>query len=354
LVELLVVIAIIGILIALLLPAVQAAREAARRSECNNKLHQLGLALHNYHSVHNRFVSMSQGTNGLGNCEGGGYSNNRLWLSGIVPLLPYIEQQALYQQWTTNQGVYPPWGPEMNPGCWGDYPPSNVQVPTLLCPSDGGAGRMQTAGAPSDWAGDTNFVFCSGDNLTCQPCNGKTNPRGIFGAQSFIGIADILDGTSNTIAMSECVVTKNSGLQTIHGNWADFGCSPSTNSLPNAAVCLLRKGPGGTMLGTVGGSRGIHYGCGWFNVSGFNTILAPNSIGCHQNGSCGGTGSILPPDSYHPGGVNVLFADGSVRFISETINAGDPTLAYVTSGQSPFGVWGAMGSRSGGEPVASE
>jgi len=218
----------------------------------------------------------------------------------------------------------------------------------LLCPSDGGAGLGNSPGAPSDWAGDNNYVFSIGDQLGISPCNGRTvNVRGIFGGQTFITIAEILDGTSNTIAMSECVVTKGGG-NTIHGNWADFGCG--AQNLPNPATCLLRKGPGNTILGGTGGRRGIHYGSGWFDVSGFNTLLSPNSIGCAQYGW---PGSLLPPDSYHPGGVNALFADGSVHFISETINSGDPTLAYVTSGESPFGVWGAIGSRSGGEVGAS-
>jgi len=349
LVELLVVIAIIGILVALLLPAIQAAREAARRTECNNKLKQLGVALHNYHSVYKTFVSLTQGTdgNGAGGCgPPTGVTGNRLWLSGFVPLLPYIEAQALYDQWLASQPGYAPGGPAMNPGCFSDFQPSRVQLEVLLCPSDGGAGR--TSGAPSDWAGDTNFVFCTGDQLGVSPCNGRTSPRGVFGAQSFFGIADILDGTSNTIAMSECVVTKESGGRTIHGNWANFGCG--SQNLPNPAVCLVRKGPGDTIIGNTGGRRGIHYGSGWFDVSGFNTILAPNSIGCAQYGW---PGSILPPDSYHPGGVNVLFADGSVDFISESIDAGDPTRAYVSSGPSPFGVWGAMGSKAGSEAVSN-
>ena len=142
-------------------------------------------------------------------------------------------------------------------------------------------------------------------------------------------------------------MTKQTNGQTIHGNWADQGCNGSNYGVaPYAAACLLFKGPGNTITGSTGGRRGIHYGSGWFGVSGFNTILAPNSIGCGGNRS---NGNILPPDSYHPGGVNALFADGSGHFISETIDTGDPASPCVTSGQSPFGVWDAMGSRSGGE-----
>ena len=136
LVELLVVIAIIGILIALLLPAVQAAREAARRSQCTNHLKQLGLALHNYHATYQKFVSRSQGTMNTGCGAAGGETGNRHWLSGVVSLLPYMEQQALYDQWMAPQAPYASGGPAMNPGCFSGFLPSRVQVTTLLCPSD--------------------------------------------------------------------------------------------------------------------------------------------------------------------------------------------------------------------------
>jgi prepilin-type N-terminal cleavage/methylation domain-containing protein/prepilin-type processing-associated H-X9-DG protein len=352
LVELLVVIAIIGILIALLLPAVQAAREAARRSQCNNQLKQLGLALHNYHSVHGCFVSLEQGTDN--SCGAGVRLGNRYWMSGVVLLLPYLEQQALYALWSSPQvaplAPYPAWGPGMNPGCgFTDYRPLTIQVPTLLCPSDAAGYKKCPGQCCQDNIGDSNYVFCTGDGLTREPCNGRTDPRGIFGSQNFCPVGQILDGTSNTIAMSECVVTKGGG-NSIHGNWSDMGSAAcggtSLNSAPYAAGCLARKGPNNTITGSTGGRRGVHYGSGWFTNAGFNTILSPNSICCAQPGP---TGSVMPPDSYHPGGVNALFGDGSVRFINDTIDAGNANSAYVTSGQSPFGVWGAMGSRSGGE-----
>ncbi|MGQ9915698.1 MAG: DUF1559 family PulG-like putative transporter, partial [Thermogutta sp.] len=157
LVELLVVIAIIGILIALLLPAVQAAREAARRSQCTNNLKQIGLALHNYHDAHNVFPSLSQGTQ-TGNeatCTRGG-------LSAFVMLLPYLEQTALYNQWASPQvsPAYNAWGPV--PWYGWNFQPHHVQIPSILCPSDGAAGKIRDDGRPYWWQGDNSYVFCWG------------------------------------------------------------------------------------------------------------------------------------------------------------------------------------------------
>jgi prepilin-type processing-associated H-X9-DG protein len=235
----------------------------------------------------------------------------------------------------------------MNPGCnYSDYKPLTVQVATLLCPSDSAGYKKVPGQCCQDNYADTNYVFCSGDAITQNACASRNDPRGIFGSQNFCPISQILDGTSNTIAMSEAVVYKGAG-NTVHGNWHEYPCGATTlNAAPYTAQCVAFKGPGNTITGTTGGQRGMSYGCGWFSVSGFNTVLPPNSIGCQQHGSGGG---VLPPDSYHPGGVNALMGDGSVHFISETVDAGDVTAAYPTVGASPFGVWGAMGSRSGGE-----
>ena len=356
LVELLVVIAIIGILIALLLPAVQAAREAARRSQCTNNLKQLGLALHNYHDTYKTFPSMQQGTAGGGACGTMGRGNNN-WLSGFVVLLPYMEQHPAYEKIKSPYNAYPAWGPPARPDCcqFNDYAPFQVQIPGLLCPSDGGAGMGQVPGQNclNNPKGDTNYVFCAGDvpaETPCYPCTGS-NPRGIFGFQNYTTIADIRDGTSNTIAMSECVVTKDGAGHSIHGNYVRNAIS-ITAAPDYAAACLAAERPGNMIdpIQPVGNWRGVHWASGWFEVAGFTTILPPNSIGCVT--FYVPRGSILSPDSYHPGGVNGLLADGSVHFISETIEAGNPASAPATSGESPFGVWGAVGSKAGGEIVA--
>jgi prepilin-type N-terminal cleavage/methylation domain-containing protein/prepilin-type processing-associated H-X9-DG protein len=353
LVELLVVIAIIGILIALLLPAVQAAREAARRSQCSNSLKQLGLALHNYHDTHRTFPSLGQGTNcqPLG-CPSPQSQSAYGMMSGLVVLLPYLEQGALYDQYTSVQGSFPAWGPVP----WvGGFPPHNQQIATVTCPSDAQAGQM-IAGTPYAAQGNSSYLFCTGDDVNTGP-KGQRRPRGIFGGDSFITIADIRDGTSNTIAMSECVVSKDYDGRTIHGNYvqnAGDGGVGAGGLETNPSSCLAYRGPGNTIVGgDIGEIRGNNWAWGAVITSGFNTVLPPNSIACKGGSSEWGEDHIVPPDSYHPGGVNALLADGSQRFISETIHTGNLTLPSVRNGASPYGVWGALGSREGGEPAGA-
>jgi prepilin-type processing-associated H-X9-DG protein len=364
-----VVIAIIGILIALLLPAVQAAREAARRSQCTNNLKQLGLGLHNYHSAYNCFPSMSQGTdcrdgNWPSGCGSGAPELNSTYgaMSGVVVMLPFMEQQALYQQWTSPQvsPVYKAWGPA--PWYGWNFLPHHAQPPTLVCPSDGQSGKPDNGSTIYWWQGDTNYNFCNGDSPrdTGEGWAGGRRPRGIFGFKTFFKTADILDGTSNTLAMSEQVTNSQPWTPTntwfndnIHGgyiNWndwrsmADAGSGTETLSFRNGQIIS-----GGSISATL---RGVHYGWGPMVVSGFNTVLAPNTIGATNGSSEWGSEHILPPDSRHPGGVNAMMADGSVRFVSETINAGNPASAAAVQGPSPYGVWGAMGSKDGGEATS--
>lgn len=222
LVELLVVIAIIGVLVGLLLPAVQSAREAARRMSCSNNMKQFGLALHNYHGAFQKFPSRQGGTgwqNAISNGMNGG-ANMRI--------LAYLEQTALYEQFSnplTHNGVtFQPWGPI--PSTPADtYPPYGVQVPTFACPSS----------LPSSipgWNCYTNYGYSAGDSAHAAPqhtspnnvnidthpnsLNARNNVRGLFGFYTDRKFRDITDGTSNTIAMGE-IATSGSNNSVLGG-----------------------------------------------------------------------------------------------------------------------------------------
>jgi len=327
LVELLVVIAIIGILIALLLPAVQAAREAARRSQCTNNLKQAGLALHNYHDTLKCFPFRMGGTQ-----AGGCGPSNCGRISGWVMLLPYMEQRALYDQvvagGTYGANVYSPWGPHP----WdGNFTPWTRKLPSLVCPSDAGTLSLATP---------VNYCFCVGD--TSQGINGATNPRGVFGYYSRVDTAAIEDGTSNTLAVSERVVCSDASK--VKGGRAN---SVAVN--PNPSICYNQV-TGDTYNTVVGCIAGLRWQDGNVGFTAVNTVLPPNSPSC-QTGTWDGDDGVYPPTSHHPGGVNGLLADGSTRFISQTIESGTLTAAAPTTLRtpSPYGVWGAMGSRVGGE-----
>jgi len=346
LVELLVVIAIIGILVALLLPAVQAAREAARRMQCTNNLKQLGLALHNYHDTAKSFPSLSQGTDNPWDPA----QSTMSAMSGMVVLLPYLEQTPLYEKFQSPQvsPPYPAWGPV--PWYGWNFAPHHVQVSNLLCPSDGLAGKFS---GPYSYQGDTSYNFCVGDRINTD-WGGHTQPRGIFGHNSFLNFAAIQDGSSNTAMMSEMVVSKQNDARLIHGNYVENAGDGTLRA--NPAVCLSYKGTANSISPAapqIGELRGVHWAWGTVVTSGFNTVLPPNSIGCKGFWSEWGADHIMPPDSYHPGGVNLLLGDGSVHFISSTINTGDLTHGEVTSGPSPYGVWGALGTASGTDSIGS-
>jgi len=346
LVELLVVIAIIGILVALLLPAIQAAREAARRTECANNMKQLGIALHNYHDTYKALPSLGQGTSSSVSPE---FNSNYGGMSGLVVMLPFLEQQALYNNFSSEQTsppasrAYPAWGPV--PWYGGDFLPHREQPNMVLCPSDGGGSETGIYG----WAGQTNYNFSVGDEIYTDWRGRGT--RGLFGGDTFTKFSEIIDGTSNTIAMSEHVISVTNDGRNIHGNYVDN--AGDWGPLRNPATgCLVHRGQGTTIAATapgIGELRGVHWAWGTVMCQGFNTVLPPNSIGCKGFWSEWGADHIFPPDSYHPGGVNAVFADGSTRFISQDIDSGNVSLPPVDNGLSPYGVWGALGSMKGGE-----
>jgi len=348
LVELLVVIAIIGILIALLLPAVQAAREAARRGQCTNNLKQFAIAVHNYVDTFKVFPAKRQGPSASGaSCA----DENKQFGSAWMRLLPYYEQQALYDQWSS-AGTYSglaigPFGP-----CpWGsdddNYTPYKQQVPTLLCPSDG---KIANKAANSE--ARTNYMFCVGDSIASGGSVGNNSAgstRGIFGnVQSHVSFAAITDGTSNTLMLSERK----------WGPWDDrfvvgIGtCLAGTGVVTNPAICFTFVDPTDARRYLSSGSPTSWSGR-WCHGStshiGFNTVLAPNGPSCGDHTNDNAVSGAFPPTSYHPGGVVAAKGDGSVTFVSETIDAGNSTAGQVTSGVSPYGVWGAMGTKDGGE-----
>jgi prepilin-type N-terminal cleavage/methylation domain-containing protein len=340
LIELLVVIAIIAVLVALLLPAVQQAREAARRSQCKNNLKQLGLALHNYHDQYKLFPTGEQFPG-----PPLGIASRRH--SGFVPLLPFIDQGPLFQRIATDSGngavgfVFFPWD---------GYAPFQTTIPLFLCPSDT-VTRQQGQTAPG------NYCFSAGDSTwDYNEWTGNGNPirgyRGMFGGQGTCrALRDVTDGLSNTIAMSERLQAQGNN-QILGGT---LGTNLGAGVRTNPSLCLAQ------ICGTVfcGSSRG-DISCARWSDGGpiftrCTTVLGPNKPNCTQNNWDAEDG-LYDPQSRHAGGVHILLSDGSVRFANQNISTGNPTLppadtAGGLNGQSPYGVWGALGSRAGGEPA---
>lgn len=343
LIELLVVIAIIAILIALLLPAVQQAREAARRTQCKNNLKQLGIALHNYHDVFGRFVYRKGGANGCGGSPRG--NCNRL--SGFMGLMPYIDQGPLFNKVASGggSGNKPPGGPEGWSG-WGDWA---VSIPALQCPSDAFI---------TDTRRTNSYLFNCGDS-SWNPRDDR-NTRGMFAYQRCVKMRDVVDGTSNTILMSEGVVSPNIGpTNTTAGshryiNTIALSNDPRTN--PGACLSLV-SGEFWNAGVNIKGRRGRAMWDGQTGRVGFSTILPPNAPSCAQgtNQNADSVHTAYTASSLHVGGVQVVMADGAVRFISENIDTGDLSAASPrqnATGLSPYGVWGALGTKAGNEVVS--
>ena len=344
LIELLVVIAIIAILIALLLPAVQQAREAARRTECKNKFKQLGLALHNYHDVYGMFVYRKGGNISTPGASGDARGNaNRL--SGFMALMPYMDQAPLFNKVAAGD---PPGIPAGGPPGWSGWAGWRDPIPMLMCPSDGLDGTLNNA---------SNYVFNFGDSS--RDTRDAQTFRGMFGYRRCARIRDIVDGTSNTIAMSERVRGGNGsntpgdqqrviqGIVQSHGN----------NVFDNPSTCLATAN--GSHYDSSVTTKAKHGRARWdgqFERVGFNTILPPNGPSCANNGNTNADAihTLGPPTSLHTGGVQVLMADGAVRFVSENIDTGDltqPSPQNGSNGPSPYGVWGALGTKQGGEVI---
>lgn len=352
LIELLVVIAIIGVLVALLLPAVQQAREAARRAQCKNNLKQLGLALHNYLDVYRVFPYARGGT---GHVDGGTVdknANNVNRESGFVGLLPYLDQGPLYNQMssalTIGTVTYAPFGPQADGATALPYTPYQTFIPTLNCPSSERKGTLINGQT-------TNYVFSWGDNgrwitgseTVSARVEVRAVTRGLFGFQTCRRISDVVDGTSNTVAMGEAATSDNAN--SIYGGVAR---TRGTQIYDSPITCLLEadRATGLYLAGNNAAWRGDGWAGGVTSVTGFNTILPPNSPSCMQSSNNHANGQA-PATSRHVGGVHVLMADGAVRFIGNNIDTGNLALPNVKTGPSPYGIWGGLGSISGSETL---
>lgn len=352
LVELLVVMAVIGILIALLIPAVQQAREAARRTQCRNNLKQLGLALHNYHDVYRMFPARQGGS---GTIFDGGH---RFRMSGFVALAPYYDGKNVYEKIMAD---------EQKP--WTNTLPWQLSPIVLRCPSD--TGERPPAGAGPN--GTTSYAFCAGDTYVGSAVDpsertdavlaAKTLPlpnRGIFGRGSCTQIRDITDGTSNTIALTER--SRPAHLQDRSMVAVPPGSDPSTFTPLECAILLDGASyVSGVPLFIQETSPGYRWGDGAAFFQAVTTILPPNSASCllgdvqWVNGGGHLAPGIWTATSEHPGGVMVMLADGSVRFVSENIDSGDISAVAPTPNEdrfSPFGVWGSLGTTQSSEVVS--
>jgi len=389
LVELLVVIAIIGMLIALLLPAVQAAREAARRMQCSNHLRQIGLALHNHQDSKGHLPAGQQSLFGIGpdatglTTPGTHFEEPHWRWTPRVMLFPYMEQNAAWDGLQSlrgrSYGELAPWSAISTSFLVGPFA-------TFRCPSDSEAqspsGYAETLDGVTVRSSRNSYRYSVGDGLwhtnegPTRIHNPGTHTRGMFTSNHRKDLGFASDGTSNTIAFSERAVTTQTGAggTAIGPANSDLSIrsgihipSPSMHT-PTATIpanChLSARNPAnrGMLTSSTAVWGGQIFGDGRSVNDIFNTIFPPNSPSCAHGNAGGGAGwGGVAPSSFHTGGVNAVFLDGSVRFIPDNINHGDlnatqgGTGVYPfvgQTGQSNFGVWGALGTPRGGESAS--
>jgi prepilin-type N-terminal cleavage/methylation domain-containing protein/prepilin-type processing-associated H-X9-DG protein len=348
LIELLVVIAIIAVLIALLLPAVQSAREAARRAQCTNNLKQIGLAMQNYHAAVGTFPMSCTVAFPYTSSIATGYESPWGTWSCLSLMLPYLEQQPLYNAANFN------WTNEYGTGWNINYTVTFSKVASFMCPSDGLVGQSFL----------NNYEGSQGTSGSV----GSGPSMGIFGGLQSYSVANVTDGTSNTVAFSEELVPSTNMSDNSSNSWSG---TPSrmrgrdaldAGSGYGAAYYLLDTRTNVTAL-----MQDLQTCSTWFTTGQnlppypqgrlwwvigdlgdtlFQTIVPPNSTNypwadCRMDCSpCGATYSgYHNATSNHPGGCNVGFADGSVRFVKSSIN---------------MQTWWGLGTRAGAEVISSD
>ena len=335
LIELLVVIAIIAILVALLLPAVQQVREAARKSQCQDHLHNLGIAFHSYEGTykmvpkfHYKYVNVANALT-PSSWQGAG---------AFVMILPYIEQRNVYQLYNFSFN----YTDAQNYSSTNDNTPSKAKVPVFLCPSD----RDYPGAEPGN-----NYAVCAGSTVDLWVENVATGGNGWFNRLREVTFADVTDGTSNVVMVSEFLVGDNN--QNVVSD-SDIVREPTSASpyglsnvqFPTAAELESKGATCDSMSPTEEASRSQ---CARFWSSPhpastvFNTTVPPNwrhrtcAFGGNF-GQCTDRNGIFPARSRHPGGAQAAMGDAKVRFVSENVD----TL-----------VWQRAGARNDGNPTGN-
>ncbi|MCP4890579.1 MAG: DUF1559 domain-containing protein [Planctomycetaceae bacterium] len=406
LLELLVVVGVIGILIGLLLPAVQAAREAARRMSCSNNLKQVALGVHQYHSAFRILPPHGTGTFTQQNDPG---SSNQFRLSFLVSILPFVGETSVWDSisneyqgaslssdilargevddpyemsWEVDQGeelgyLYSPMGPSPSIPSYRFW---QIEVSCYRCPSDPGVG--------SPALGRTNYAACLGDAIEgldegwwryrdaqWSP-SGKeqmlATGRGMFVPRGTIRLSDVTDGLSNTIMLGEITTDLNDRdtrtTPALNNGWKDG----VLNEVTSCSLLVDPENPrfwgDGSYTGKIttlpkSGSqgRGFRWADSMPLMTGFNTIRPPNAELCFGAGS--ETIGTLPSSSRHQGGMHVAMGDGAIVFLTDSIDAGTQSSGTVTlegvgelapGRSSVFGLWGALGTRSQNEVIAED
>lgn len=310
LIELLVVIAIIAVLISLLLPAIQQAREAARRAQCNNNIRQIGLACHNYVDTYGSFPT---GQSSLAQAILG----NENW-SVHAYLLPFIEYQEVYEQCNFS----------LTAGHESQFTARSNSIKTFLCPSDFGASSL--VDPANEHAGRNNYRASMGADWVPNELN-----NGMFIQLKLIKPEEVTDGLSKTALFSEKLIGDgDDGVVTRESDNFRLGPQPDAATFYQKCLEYEIAGKTGTEQFSLHGRR---WDNGQLNTTRYNHVMTPNGLSCGRNNGANAGGAITA-SSRHSGGVHLLTADGSSRFVSDSIDVQ---------------VWWAIGTRAGGEVAAN-